>query len=299
MIKRWVLSALLSVGLVVPLACGASGPGDEIFSDIDGWTRDGEPLTYSPDDLFEYINGAADVYLGYEFQELASLSYDRGESQSLTIDVYRHDSNRNAFGIYSQERPLEARFVNIGSQGYYEEGVLNFWKGHYYVKIVGFDLRDDDEPLLTGVARDIAGRLEGETGFPKPVQCLPEKGMIANREKYIARDFLGHGFLCCAFVADYKLDGGKTRLFIIEAGDEGGARGMLERYMALVEKKGNEIALQDGVYRFQDPYQSSSGPLHLTQRGRYLWGLFTGDPSVAAFYLEQVEDALERYGLID
>ncbi len=299
MIRKSVLSALLIAGLVIPIACGASDGNKGIFPNIAGWTPDGAPRVYSPDDLFEYINGAADVYLGYGFQELVSQSFDKGESQSLTIDLYRHDSNRNAFGIYSQEKPLEARFLDIGSQGYYEESVLNFWMDRYYVKIAGFDLGDADQATLTGLARDIADHLDGEKGFPTPVDCLPEEAMIANRERYIARDFLGHGFLCCAFVAEYEIGSGKTRLFIIEADGKSEAREMLDRYLALVEEKGNEIARDGRVYRFQDPYQSSSGPLYLTLQGKYLWGLFTGDPEVAALYLKEVEGGLEHYGLID
>ncbi len=299
MIKKWVLPTLLCVGLVIPLACSVSDRGDKIFPDIEGWTRDGKPTTYSPDDLFEYINGAADVYLSYEFQELATLSYDRGETQSVTIDVYRHDNTRNAFGIYSQEKPLEARYLDIGSQGYYEQGVLNFWMGHYYVKIAGFDLGDADESVLTDVARDIAGRIGAGAGWPAPVRCFPEKGKIENSDRYKARNFLGHGYLCCAFVAEYKLDGGKTRLFIIEADGEGKAEEMLERYLALVERKGNEIALDDGVYRFRDPHQSSGALIYLASGGRYLWGLFAADPSVAAFYIDGVEDQLRQYGLVE
>ena len=123
--------------------------------------------------------------------------------------------------------------------------------------------------------------------------------MRENSERYIARDFLGHGFLCCAFVGEYELDGRETRLFIVEADDDDRAREMLEGYIGFVEQKGNEVTQDGGVYRFQDPYQSSSGPLYLTVQGRYLWGLFTGDPSVAASYLNEVEGRLERYGLIE
>jgi len=287
------------VWLVIAVACGASDGDKGTFPTITGWTPDGAPRTYSPDDLFEYINGAADVYLGYGFQELVSLNLDKDESKSLTIDMYRHDSNRNAFGIYSQEKPLEARFSDVGTQGYYEEGVLNFWMGHYYVKIAGFDLGEADKTLLEGLARDIAGYLEGEKGFPKPVGCLPDEAMIANSERYIARDFLAHGFLCCAFVAEYDMGASKSQVFIIEADDEGAAREMLKAYLEFVEAKGSEITQDDGVYRFQDPYQTSAGPLYLATGGKYIWGFFTDDPEVAAFYLKEVEGGLEHYGLID
>ena len=146
---------------------GDAGDMKGLFPDLDGWSRDGEPESYFPESLFEYINGAADVYLSYEFEELATLSYDSGEKSSLTIDIYRHGDLRNAFGIYSQEKSRSADFVSIGTEGYHDEGVLNFFHGPYYVKIMGFYLGENDKPLLTSVAQKIAGKLEGDPRFPE------------------------------------------------------------------------------------------------------------------------------------
>ena len=40
--------------------------GDEkslVFPEMDGWKQDGKPQVFSPKTLYEYINGAADLYL--------------------------------------------------------------------------------------------------------------------------------------------------------------------------------------------------------------------------------------------
>jgi hypothetical protein len=94
------------------------------FPEITGWKQSGEIQTFIPKTLYEYINGAADLYLTYDFQELKVAEYQNEKKASVTIDVYRHITPIHAFGIYSQERLPNANFINVGAQGYVEEEIL-------------------------------------------------------------------------------------------------------------------------------------------------------------------------------
>ena len=44
-----------------------------IFPGFEDWTKKGKPDLYTPDNLFEYINGAAEVFLSYDFVKLATV----------------------------------------------------------------------------------------------------------------------------------------------------------------------------------------------------------------------------------
>lgn len=270
-----------------------------LFPDLDDWTRDGSPEIYYADNLWEYINGAADVYLNYDFQKVVTLTYDGNPKKSLTIDIYEHDTPRNAFGIYSQEKPDEGNFLEIGTQGYYDKGILNFYFGNYYVKLMGFDLGDDEKQFLESTAEKLAGRLKGEAITPKAVECFPDKGKVPNSERYIAKDFLGRRTLHSAFVADYDVDNEKKRIFIIEAADEAEAGAMLKGYLGQVSEKGFEISREKGIYRFTDPYFESSGMMNIKARGKYIWGLFSDDEPLYVFYIEEIEKNLENSRLVD
>ena len=92
------------------------------FPEMTGWKQSGEIQTFIPKNLYEYINGAADLYLTYDFQELKVAEYQNEKKASVTVDVYRHKTPLYAFGIYSQERLSEANFLDIGAQGYDEQG---------------------------------------------------------------------------------------------------------------------------------------------------------------------------------
>ena len=104
---------------------------------IDGWKLTEDPQIYNPDTLFEYIDGAAEAYLGYDFQQLLVSNYDKeGTESSVTIEIYDMGSPLNAFGIFSSERYPEIPEVPFGLAGYLEGEVLNFISGPYYIKLL-------------------------------------------------------------------------------------------------------------------------------------------------------------------
>jgi len=277
-----VLSLLISINLV--------GSGDldikSIFPEINGMKMKGTPEVYTPDNLYEYINGAADVFLSYDFQELASLTYEDKANHSLTIDIYRHSNNNNGFGIYSQEKPAKGEFLEIGSQGYYEQGILNFLSGKYYIKMSAYDLGENDKDIMMAAAKDLAGKFKGKKGFPQTLTFFSRKDMVPNSQRYVAVDFLGHSFLHSAFVVDYNVANKKYKVFIIEAGDAGSAKAILDKYTSFAKSKGSVVNEKMGYISFMDPYYRSKGSINLKLKGKYLWGTFGDDEQVHIFMKE-------------
>lgn len=296
--KLSIVSAVLMIALFMTIGTAAElTAGDKnmngIFPQLKGWTHKGKPDFYNADNLFEYINGAADVFLAYDFRELATLTYENEKKHSFTVDVYRHSSDTNGFGIYSAEKPRQGDYIKVGTQGYYEKGVLNFLKGRYYVKLSGFDLGDNDKVVLTMAARALAGILEGKVKFPEVLDCFPEKGKIPRSERYISENFLGHSFLHSAFLADYERNGQKYEVFIIETPDIPGADKLLQSYLAFLEKKGKQVNNNNNYYRFQDPYYRSSGTMNLKKSKNYIWGLFSKDDEAAVFFIDAIGENLK------
>lgn len=289
---------IMIIMVTVPMSIFSTVEMTGIFPEMEGWAAKGKAETYTPDNLYEYINGAAEVFLSYDFQKLATLTYENKQKNSFTVDVYRHSSGSNGFGIYSQERPAQGEFLTIGTEGYYENGVLNFFKNLYYVKISGFDLGENDRAVLTEVARMIAGKLEGQSAFPAVLHCFPPKSKIAHSESYTARNFLGHSFLHSAFTADYTVNEQKVQVFIMETEDETEAGNIVKNYRDFVEKKGIEVTDSDGVVRFSDPYYRSSGLMNMKRSGRYVWGLFHADRKLADSLIEAIGQNLKKSQLI-
>lgn len=263
--------------------------GDEkilVFPEMGGWKQDGKPEVFSPQTLYEYIDGAADLYLTYEFQDLNVAEYKGEGKAAVTVEVYRHGDSTQAFGIYSQERLANARFLDIGAQGYQEPNLLNFVAGPYYVKINGYSTGAEDEQTMLAFGRKMEEVLGGKSALPKILSSFPREGMKKNTEKFVSKDFLGYSYLRSGYTADYEVGNKKFKIFVIEAKDAGDCRGMLEKYL---NQTGNEgKTLSGGTYRVKDRYH---GDVDLLWKGRFIWGILDlSDPELRSKFLKAIED---------
>ncbi len=289
MIGYALLSLLLSVAPWAQPAFGAAQAPAFTFPAVDGWALASQPQIFAPDNLYDYIDGGADLYLKYEFQELQVAEY-RNKQASVTAEVYRHRDPIHAFGIYSQERLPSGDFLAIGAQGYYESTVLNFLKGSYYVKLSSESTGADDRDILLAFARRISQELVGPSTLPARLDAFPSDGKQRNSEKFIAKDFLGYAFLHSGFTADYEISGKKFQLFVIEGESPDDARGMLQQYLGRIGSAGTPAT--EGPRQVRDPYH---GEMALFWKGKYIWGTMSlEDPDLRARYLKQFEEISAR-----
>jgi hypothetical protein len=262
------------------------------FPEVVGWRQSGQVQTFSPETLFEYINGGADLYLTYDFQELKVAEYTTEKKASVTIEVYHHKTPTLAFGIYSQERLPDARFLDIGAQGYIEPNVLNFLTGSHYVKISSFKTGADDREILMTFAQKVSEALGPNESLPSILSSFPEEGKKKNSEKFIAIKFLGYAFLHSAFIADYEVPGAKVKLFVIEAADGAECKNMIQKYMERAGKTEKNVI--EGRYLIPDPHH---GEVDLYWKGRNIWGIVNmNDVSLRSKYLKLFQEGLKKRG---
>ncbi|MCX6556994.1 MAG: hypothetical protein NTW95_06115 [Candidatus Aminicenantes bacterium] len=251
-----------------------------MFPEIDGWQKKGECESYSPENLYQYIDGAAENFLGYGCQRLLVQNYANDRGQALSAEIYFHGSLENAFGMYSSEKPAAGDYFSLGSEGYAEAGILNFFCSAYYVKLSAFGLGTDSEPALRKLGRAIAVAIDPSAAMPGMLRVFPSAGKIAHSERFILNNFLGHDFLRAAYAADYLVHGQKFQLFVIDAGNEASARAVLEKYAALEKEKpgtdaavqphkGTDVTVQPGALTINDPY---NGSMRILWQGRFICG---------------------------
>jgi hypothetical protein len=297
MISRKLLSCLIWLGLASWLSLGPAGTEEKVpafFPDIAEWSKPAKPTVYRADNLFEYINGAAESYLSYDFRKLYTQTYENRQKQNVTIDIYEHGSPRNAFGIYSQERPLNGEFLAIGSQGCRDTGMLNFIKGNYFVKLSGVGLDINEPKIFQQFATETVKRLPGVAALPQELAVFPDKGKVAHSEQYQAKNFLGHEFLHSVFLTEYNLAGKKVAVFLFAPEKVAEAETMLSDYQKFATSKGQTPKTENGLVRFIDPYYQSRGMLNLKREGNFLLGFFGDSPSDAESLLTEMVKSLGK-----
>jgi hypothetical protein len=289
--RVWLGFALLGLALWISPS-SAAGAQPFAFPSVAGWTLAGRPQVFSPETLYDYINGGSDLYLKYDFEELTVVEYRKG-TISVSAEVYRHRTPDHAFGIYSQERVPSAEFLVLGAQGYYENALCNFIQGGYYVKLSSEHTGADDREILLGFARRISGSLPDPSGLPEILSAFPVEGRKANAEKFIATDFLGYGFLHSGFTADFERSGRRYQLFVIVGDDPADARAMLQQYLKQIK---HDAPAAEGAFEVTDPYH---GAMALLWKGRHIWGTIgLSDAELRAAYLKYFEGIAARYAII-
>ncbi len=177
--------------------------GSDLFPKISGWKMQEESRVYNSADLWELIDGAAEIFLSYNFEDLHIAEYSL-KDQIVRVELYNHRSLEDTYGMYSAERMPDYPMVSIGSQGYKSQGILNFMAGHYYVKIMSIGTEEVAENVLYMMAEKVNTQLAQPTGIPAEIGLLPKEGMITLSDNYIAQNFLGYSCFHSAFSAKYE-----------------------------------------------------------------------------------------------
>ncbi len=272
MMKR---SLFTLAGTLVLLAL-TKAQSDSLFPLFDGYRILHAYPVYHADDLWDYIDGAADNYLNYRFRELQIAEYAKGKDRIYyKVEVYRHADPLYAFGIYSSERSSDYRFVDVGTEGFREEGQLFFLKGSCYVKVMAVEKARGGEEELEALARAVAARIPGPASFPAPLQLFPEQGKIAHSERFIASNFLGYSFFSEVFTATYRQNNLEFQMFLVVRDDPSETEHLLK---ALYDKTEDPppATLQQGDHLLHDKY---NGKIYLIWNGRLLFGFLNIDDS--------------------
>jgi len=214
---RLMVILLLLVGTCVH--CVAESDIEGIFTDtlsVPGWKIDGETYRYSPQNLYEYINGGAYFFIGYGFVELAGANFSpvTGESDAVAVDIYDMGNKLNAFGVYQLRKDSQAPSLGIGTASFGSNDYLVFHKDRFYVEIRAFFADRKDPSVVKNIASMVVERLPGDNSLPKVLAYFPEKERIVGSERYISGGILGHAFLDKGLVCDYHIKGKKVTAFI-------------------------------------------------------------------------------------
>ena len=211
----------------------------------DDWRVESEPRLFQPDNLWEYIDGAADQYLLCGFREVITADYAVGtDSNSVTVEIYCMESPTHAFGIYAAERSPEEQPVAIGVQGYQGANVLNFYKGPYYVKMTSFALEKDLSASLAQMGRSIADKIPGVFKEPELFRYFPPDNKVSRSERFIPTHFLGQTYLQNGYRCDYAGGQGTYQAFLVPVGSDTAANTVLSQYRRFLESQDYRILRQ-------------------------------------------------------
>jgi hypothetical protein len=228
---------------------------------VPGWQQQGASRHYTGDNLYEYMDGSAESYLAYGFNQMQGVTCQSGENV-FVIDISEMIDADAAYGIFSSNldpgHPIDSK-IGMGGQIMPRRGT--FAKGNYYIEIAATpDL--DHTPAITAFIAAMDKLVEGRSTPPDALAWfVPEKLVSA---RMIPESVLGVRLLKRGYVAQY--DQGKAFL-VLETSPESATAVMAKlrlRYPAAQAAQVAEEALQ-----LQDRYL---GGVCFFRRGKYIGG---------------------------
>lgn len=167
---------------------------------INGWEAVEEGKYYNPRTIFDYIDGAGEVYRAYNFKKLLAQRYSKKRQPNIQADLFDMGSSRNAFGVFTHN--LEGKEVGLGQDSIYIGGLLTFWKGRFFVSLYTEEETEKAKNTLRRLGRFIESRIKNPGERPSVINYFPETNLIENKIHYFYNHLiLNYHF----FVADENI----------------------------------------------------------------------------------------------
>lgn len=250
---------------------------------VPGWEQSGPKRQYTPDNLFDYRDGAAEGYLIYSFGQMQGIDCKSG-STVLSIDVSDMTDADSAYGMFSANRDPRQPIAKIGMGAQIMPQSLLFAKGKHFVEIIETDGSTDSNQtaVVQAFAAKIEPLLDGRSTPPEELAWfLPENQESA---KLVPESVLGLKILKRGYVAKYT----QGQAFIVVEQSPESAAEVMNRLRARFDNS-TPVKLADEGFQIKAPYLDG---ICIFRKGQTIAG-YTNlpDPQTAA---AQAAKLLER-----
>lgn len=154
----------------------------EIPGEVNGWKRSDNDVLYTKDNLYDYINGGAELYLSYGFKRLWARKYQKKDQPEIVVDIFDMGSSENAYGVFSHSR--ETSSARMGQESEYSGGLLIFWKGQYYISILAYPENDLARKTVFEIGKRIDLSIKEPGKLPALISDLPSRGLAKESIRY-------------------------------------------------------------------------------------------------------------------
>jgi len=244
---------------------------------ISGWTKAGPTAEFHGGNLFDYIDGGAEIFLEFGFDRLLVQDYKKGDSE-IGLELFQMESPAAALGIYLMKCGVETPIEGVPARNSSDKTQFTILKGRFFVHINNPDGSESLLPVMVDLARALMKSLpQGEPVIL--LDELPQQNKVPGSERLFRGPYalqsiftFGEGDVfelqgrVFALAADYSDQEGEpsTRL-IIPYPDELRAasafRNLLEKldpYLRLIGKGDRGLAFTD--YRGKFGTVQRNGP---------------------------------------
>ena len=254
------------VGLLALVFAGISVAATPTCALVPGWTPQGEARSYVADNLFEYMDGNAEGYLLYGFQNMHGVTCTKG-GVTLIIDVSDFGDADSAYGMFTANRDLRQPSTKLGMGGQILTRKALFAKGQFFVEVAA-EPEGDHTATLQAWTAAIEKLEPGTTQVPTQLSWFPIEGQQSLR--LVPESVLGIRILKRGYVAQYA----NGKAFVVTEDTPESAAAVMQKLAERFSAGATAVARPkveetDGALLTTDKYL---GQICVIRKGRYLIG---------------------------
>jgi hypothetical protein len=148
------------------------------FPDADafpGWTTGGEIEAFEQENIYDLVNGQADAFFAYGFEQVMVQDYENADGIVLSIEIWQLATSPDAYGLFTTT--ISGEPVVIGNEGDADPGRrLIFWQDRFYVQIRARQEVPDAD--LWSFAAAVSAALPSGGQRPTLIDRLPAEGLV-------------------------------------------------------------------------------------------------------------------------
>jgi len=116
---------------------------------ISYWIKSDAPRVITSENIFEYMDGAGELYLGYRFHHLEVYEYASEKNNTILVELYFMEHSDDAFGLLSLDwggdpvlftkavrEKAQDTFI-APARALYGAGLLRIWTDTVYARVLG------------------------------------------------------------------------------------------------------------------------------------------------------------------
>jgi len=187
MIKKISVLFFVTLWMGVPMIpVSDAGPLEELQralpEKVMTWTKAEGDQFFDRQTIFDYIDGAGEVYRAYNMQRCLSRRYVTDQGPPLILDLFEMASSYDAFGVFTHDSDGEE--LSIGQGAVYRSGWLGFWKDRFFISLYAEEETESAKQALRALAGKTASLIKKEGPKPRILSRLPKKGLQVRSIRY-------------------------------------------------------------------------------------------------------------------
>ncbi|MEJ2048480.1 MAG: hypothetical protein P8Y60_01295, partial [Calditrichota bacterium] len=210
------------------------------------WKMVGKVQELYAKDLLDLNTAVSDYMFEYNIQKSQRCGFiDSEDSTLIKFTLFLLENQVLAFGLYSTGKSPSLKYYDIGFQSFLKGSVLFTWYGNYVLQIESPDTTSKFPAVIEDFAKDCVKFLPKQKQATPILYSLPNKNRVKYSEKFYKKHWLDQEYFQNIYYADYYIQEGFSRIFIIDNLTTAAADSNFWRYFNFIKNQG--FILQDSL----------------------------------------------------